>query len=549
MAENTPPLYGRLVLNESLTLAELAKRFEQISQTFLGEQEFGAYLNTKSGKSMYGLALKEVLAYLEENLENTRQVVFSASSKDGKGVRFTLQQQKEGLEGKYFIATGKKEITEQIDEMLQGIWKEREIPEPEPEPAPQAPSQMALMQEPEELPEIKRYKGTFHFDTSTSPQLINKLCNDISVNYLNGAPFNLRVTTLEDELFMDLAPAKLGGLFESLGNVIHSIYLDAGTREGYLVDIRLNYQPTSGRPTADVQILSPNCDEIQEMVIETLKRKALPLPLEAPTFTRFIFVESKRFQPESFSNLILEIAHDYLQRTKAQLILTTRNQKTYHHINVSQFQEAYHKHAEEIHGISVEIRDTIAGHWLFLGIEFQEKPQPAFGFVQIFAGSNKANQKIFDLIESELLINEKESLQFQYLSNKAPLNEIGKSCMAIMPLDAYWFEPLFEFLSGQLKKIGFSIHHLNSLFAKDHLKANLEELHKTQWVIADLTYKSPEVYYFLGIAQSLDKNILLLSQHKRNIPDDFRNFPHIIYNNNVEGLEDLGKQVREIVQS
>ena len=122
MAENTPPLYGRLVVNDSLTLVELAKRFQQISHTFLNTQEFGAYLNTKSGKSMYGLTLDEAIDYLEKNLEITRQVVFSASSQDGKGVRFTLQHEKEGLEGKYFIATGKKEITEQIDEMLQGVW-------------------------------------------------------------------------------------------------------------------------------------------------------------------------------------------------------------------------------------------------------------------------------------------------------------------------------------------------------------------------------------------------------------------------------------------
>jgi hypothetical protein len=67
-------------------------------------------------------------------------------------------------------------------------------------------------------------------------------------------------------------------------------------------------------------------------------------------------------------------------------------------------------------------------------------------------------------------------------------------------------------------------------------------------VIADLTYKRPDVFYKLGVAHTLGKRILIISQHGRDIPKDFEQFSLVVYDNNIRGLELLAERLADWVR-
>lgn len=60
-------------------------------------------------------------------------------------------------------------------------------------------------------------------------------------------------------------------------------------------------------------------------------------------------------------------------------------------------------------------------------------------------------------------------------------------------------------------------------------------------VIADCTDRNPNVFYEVGIAHALGKEVILVTQNPSDIPFDLRHIRHIKYLNNEEGHGELAK--------
>lgn len=69
------------------------------------------------------------------------------------------------------------------------------------------------------------------------------------------------------------------------------------------------------------------------------------------------------------------------------------------------------------------------------------------------------------------------------------------------------------------------------------------EICSSEIVIADLTGKNPNVFYELGIAHTLGKNVIMITQSAEDVPFDLRHLRHILYTNTGRGLQDLKKQL------
>jgi hypothetical protein len=55
-------------------------------------------------------------------------------------------------------------------------------------------------------------------------------------------------------------------------------------------------------------------------------------------------------------------------------------------------------------------------------------------------------------------------------------------------------------------------------------------------LIADMTGKNPNVFYEVGYAHALGKNVILLTSIADDIPFDLKHFPHIVYGNEIKTL-------------
>ena len=83
------------------------------------------------------------------------------------------------------------------------------------------------------------------------------------------------------------------------------------------------------------------------------------------------------------------------------------------------------------------------------------------------------------------------------------------------------------------------------IFFGSMLERIYSQISKADLLVADMTGKNPNVFYEVGYAHALGKNVVLLTSVANDIPFDLRHFPHIIYGNEIKTLRSsLGKHLK-----
>jgi hypothetical protein len=60
-------------------------------------------------------------------------------------------------------------------------------------------------------------------------------------------------------------------------------------------------------------------------------------------------------------------------------------------------------------------------------------------------------------------------------------------------------------------------------------------INESELLIADVTNKNTNVFYELGLAHTIGKNVIIITQKEEDIPFDIRHMPHIIYSAEEKG--------------
>lgn len=67
-------------------------------------------------------------------------------------------------------------------------------------------------------------------------------------------------------------------------------------------------------------------------------------------------------------------------------------------------------------------------------------------------------------------------------------------------------------------------------------------------IIADITNRNANVFYELGIAHSLGKEVILIAQGEEHIPFDLNRFRHCIYSNDGIGYKKLKQYIPDTIK-
>jgi hypothetical protein len=62
---------------------------------------------------------------------------------------------------------------------------------------------------------------------------------------------------------------------------------------------------------------------------------------------------------------------------------------------------------------------------------------------------------------------------------------------------------------------------------------------RSRVVICDCTGRNPNVFYEIGIAHTLGREVILITQNPVDIPFDLRHLRYVPYLNNAEGRQEL----------
>ncbi|MEZ4873977.1 MAG: hypothetical protein R2793_00600 [Flavobacteriaceae bacterium] len=112
------------------------------------------------------------------------------------------------------------------------------------------------------------------------------------------------------------------------------------------------------------------------------------------------------------------------------------------------------------------------------------------------------------------------------------------------------FSEDYELIKETCTDVGFNCSRGDEQYFNSDIFAHiLKQLVKARIIIANLNGRNPNVLYELGIAQAMDKPVILLSRTPNEIPIDLRSKKFIIYKSENELKEKLRKELIRILNT
>lgn len=121
-----------------------------------------------------------------------------------------------------------------------------------------------------------------------------------------------------------------------------------------------------------------------------------------------------------------------------------------------------------------------------------------------------------------------------------------KKCFIIMPFRDE-LKSLFEKLKLICNDLGVECRRSDEIAIGSITKGIFEEIYYADFVIADLTFSNPNVYYELAISHAVGRKTILITQEEK-IPFDIGQEYIIKYSNTIDGSIILEKQLRRLLK-
>lgn len=110
---------------------------------------------------------------------------------------------------------------------------------------------------------------------------------------------------------------------------------------------------------------------------------------------------------------------------------------------------------------------------------------------------------------------------------------------AMMPF-APAFNGVYAAIEAAAAQLGMTCHRADNVWEHHAIIQDIVQLIDfARIVVVDCTSRNPNVFYEAGIAHTLGREVILITQSKDDIPFDLQHIRHIPYLNNGEGLADL----------
>jgi len=113
----------------------------------------------------------------------------------------------------------------------------------------------------------------------------------------------------------------------------------------------------------------------------------------------------------------------------------------------------------------------------------------------------------------------------------------------MMPFDAS-FAAVYASIQGAAEDVGLRCRRADDIWENPAIIQDIVNLiDRAKVVVCDCSGRNPNVFYEIGIAHALGREVILLTQSEHDVPFDLRHLRYIRYLNNGEGLQQLRERL------
>lgn len=126
------------------------------------------------------------------------------------------------------------------------------------------------------------------------------------------------------------------------------------------------------------------------------------------------------------------------------------------------------------------------------------------------------------------------------------INEQEDDLVSVMMPFGAEFTPVYKALRKAATAIDLRCQRADDIWKHHQVIQDIVDLiTKARVVVCDCSGKNPNVFYEIGIAHSLGKEVILITQAKSDVPFDLQHLRYVLYMSNKQGLVELTKAVQD----
>lgn len=167
---------------------------------------------------------------------------------------------------------------------------------------------------------------------------------------------------------------------------------------------------------------------------------------------------------------------------------------------------------------------------------------------------NRCVEQAYNILEEEnaievtqpKLINEIDITSLGVKPRFAKMKFIQKSnhCFYLCPFSEPFNTIYTDHIVKSLNKSGFSVSRADEIFGTQPIIEDIwEEINSSTIIIADVTNKNPNVMYEIGLAHTVGKPVVIISQSIDDVPFDLKHYRCILYEYTPRGCVDLEEKM------
>jgi len=151
------------------------------------------------------------------------------------------------------------------------------------------------------------------------------------------------------------------------------------------------------------------------------------------------------------------------------------------------------------------------------------------------------NVNLFEILFQSMFPRRPRPRVFQ-LNDPEVIEPILVSVM--MPF-APQFDSVYTAITAAAEAVGLKCQRADDIWVNPAIIQDVVSLiDRAKVVVCDCTARNPNVFYEAGIAHTLGREVILITQSESDIPFDLRHLRYLKYLNNGEGLIDLTEKIQ-----
>jgi hypothetical protein len=129
-------------------------------------------------------------------------------------------------------------------------------------------------------------------------------------------------------------------------------------------------------------------------------------------------------------------------------------------------------------------------------------------------------------------------------------NVVDNNLVSVMMPFASQFDKVYETLQNVSSNVSMNCLRADDIWEAEAIIQDVVSLiYRSRVVVCDCTGRNPNVFYEAGIAHTLGKDVILITQSDSDIPFDLRHLRFVTYLNNNEGRIALAEKLSQRIQT